>query len=555
MKLPFPNKVLEQHVVVLGKTGKGKSSVMRVIVEHLLAAKKRVCVIDPKGDWWGLKYSADGKSAGCPVILFGDFKGGRKGDVPIDERSGKHVAELVATGNRPCVIAFSGWTHGAMIRFWISFAQTLFGANNGELYLVGDEFHNFAPKGKIMSPDAGMCLHWSNKILSEGRGLGLVCMIASQRPQKVHNDSLTCCETLIGMGVTHKADRDAVKDWIDGCGDPVVGKDVLNSLAGLQRGEAFVWSPEIDFGPERVSFPKFETFDSFAPPQLQKKVSDADWSNVDLDEVKKKLAAVIQEADANDPAKLKLEVATLKRELATKGTQSTKVVETKEVIKEVEVPAIKGADLARLEKVAEHVNRHNEMLATILLAVSKKPAPAPAGLPRVLPQHTPALPRTRVERAAALTGDGELDNAHQKILDVVAMLLVRGLIPNRDMVARWHLVANRKGIHPNGGSYGQNLGYLRANGYLDGFTLTEKGDKASRGIVTGLGAAMQTVEPAQERILQQLESGEEYDRESLAAALGIHPNGGSYGQNLGRLRTMGLIPERGTIKLTEAARL
>jgi hypothetical protein len=93
-----------------------------------------------------VKVSADGRGPGCPVILFGDFKNEAARDVPINDRSGKHIAELVATGNRPCVIGMRGWTQGAMTRFWIDFASTLFARNAGELYLVGDEFHNFAPK-------------------------------------------------------------------------------------------------------------------------------------------------------------------------------------------------------------------------------------------------------------------------------------------------------------------------------------------------------------------------------------------------------------------------
>jgi uncharacterized protein DUF87 len=93
-KLPFPERVLRQHIATLGKTGAGKSSAMRVIGEHLLDHKKRTCIVDPKGDWWGLKSSADGKSAGYPVICFGDFKEPRATDVPINPQSGKHVAEL-----------------------------------------------------------------------------------------------------------------------------------------------------------------------------------------------------------------------------------------------------------------------------------------------------------------------------------------------------------------------------------------------------------------------------------------------------------------------------
>jgi hypothetical protein len=318
-KLCFPVEVLNQHLVILGKTGAGKSSALRHVVEHLLAQKKRVCIVDPKGDWWGLKSSADGKDAGFPIIAFGDFKEPKATDIPINPGSGKHVAELITGGNRPCIIGFRGWMPGQMTDFWIDFASTLFNSSQGELFVVIDECHNFAPKGKILDPKAGKVLHWSNRLLSEGRGLGLVFLLASQRPQKVHNDTLTCCETLVAMRVNHAADRQAIKDWIDGCGDKAHGQMVLANVAQMQRGEAFIWSPEIGFGPERQKFPMFQTFDSFAPPQLQKKVSQSGWSEVDLTAVKDKLAAVIKEAEANDPKKLKAEIARLRAEVSKPG--------------------------------------------------------------------------------------------------------------------------------------------------------------------------------------------------------------------------------------------
>src|ERR1700761_2632499 len=99
MSLCIPTKILDQHLVVLGKTGAGKSSALRHIVEHLLDHKKRVCIIDPKGDWWGLKSAADGNGAGYPVIALGDFKEPKASDVPINSHSGANVAELIATGN------------------------------------------------------------------------------------------------------------------------------------------------------------------------------------------------------------------------------------------------------------------------------------------------------------------------------------------------------------------------------------------------------------------------------------------------------------------------
>src|SRR6266542_4119403 len=104
-RLPIPADALAQHTIVLGKTGSGKSSVLRLLVENQLSKQQPVCILDPKGDWWGIKSSASGKSAGYPLVIFG----GEHGDVPIDRNAGAQVAELYATGNRPCLIDLGGW--------------------------------------------------------------------------------------------------------------------------------------------------------------------------------------------------------------------------------------------------------------------------------------------------------------------------------------------------------------------------------------------------------------------------------------------------------------
>ncbi len=67
----LPDAALRQHVITLGKTGAGKSSTMRLLVEDLLNIERPVCVIDPKGDWWGIKLNRSGRGPGYPVIIFG----------------------------------------------------------------------------------------------------------------------------------------------------------------------------------------------------------------------------------------------------------------------------------------------------------------------------------------------------------------------------------------------------------------------------------------------------------------------------------------------------
>lgn len=561
-KLIFPGSILKQHLVVLGKTGAGKSSALRHIVEHLLRAGKRVCIVDPKGDWWGLKVSADGKGAGFPVIAFGDFKDERASDVPINKHSGKHVAELISSGNRPCVIGFRGWMTAHMVQFWIDFASTLFNANPGELYLVGDEFHNFAPKGKIMDPESGKCLHWSNRLMSEGRGLGLICLIASQRPQKVHNDTLTCCETLVAMRVIHAADRKAVKVWIDGCGDPKLGKEMLESLAGIPRGAAYVWSPEIGYGPERVTFPMFETFDSFAPPQLQQKTNQQGWASVDLGEVKEKLAKVVEEAKANDPAELKRKVAALTKELNAKA-QSRKGAEVKEVIREV--PVLGKDDLRLLEVAIGNTERMRVGMEDYFHVAKATFDSLKAALQRIQNQHKqfpvrPGLagsnnrnhvvlsvnaPRVAVRNPAPENvSNGELGKAERLILTAAIQRH-----PRPSTNAQLALMA---GYSVSSGGFNNSLGRLRSGGYLTG------GGNANQ--VTQLGLdTLSDVPPLPtgpelldiwrgrlgkaERTILEVVAGipDGVDREQLAVQTGYSHTSGGFNNALGKLRTLELI--------------
>jgi uncharacterized protein len=444
--LPFPEKILHQHIATLGKTGAGKSSAMRVIAEHLLDQKKRLCIVDPKGDWWGLKAGADGKSAGYPIIVFGDCKEPRAQDVPINEHSGPNVAELIATGNRPAIVSFRGWMPAQMLRFWIGtkerpgFAQTLFNKNEGELYVLIDEVHNFAPKGRVMDPDSGKSVHWTNRIMSEGRGLGLTFFIASQRSQKVHNDTLDCCETLNAMRVTHPAAREAIKNWIDGNADPSIGKDVLTTIAGLNRGESWIWSPENDFGPKRIQFPMFQTFDSFAPPQVQKKVSTAGWSEVNLDQVREKLASVIAEAKANDPKELKQEVARLKAELLKKQPVpvAAKPIADPKAIDRAVAAAVKPYR-EMLRKIKQHADRADRSLPIVRSALedivaataenAESPSVSAQAVDQIIMLHPPAprpsvnvFPQSRHKPERA-NGDGHgepLPKGEQIILCAIA---------------------------------------------------------------------------------------------------------------------------------------
>lgn len=319
-RLQIPDAVFDQHIVLLGKTRAGKSSLMRLMIERLLDQKTPVCIIDPKGDWWGLKSSADGKRAGYPVVIFG----GEHGDIPINRNSGAEVAALVATGNRPCIIDLKGWTVADRTNFFIHFAEAFFKKTRGRRILAIDECHNFCPQtGGRVDPQTALMLHWANRLASEGSGMGITLISASQRPQKVHKDYLSSHETLIAKRVIHKRDRMAYVDWIEACGDDQYADQILNTVAGMKRSEAWVWSPEIDFGPVRLNFPMFKTYDSFKP-QAAKSRRLKGWASVDLDDVKAKFAKEIEERKTTDPAELRKRITELERQIKAKPAPSNK---------------------------------------------------------------------------------------------------------------------------------------------------------------------------------------------------------------------------------------
>ncbi len=306
----IPAAALAQHIAVLGKTGSGKSYCVKGIVESLLAAGKRVGIIDPTSAWWGLRSSSDGKSPGFPILVLG----GDHGDLPLPALGGAAVARLLVEQGVNLVADTSHLTVGESARWFIDFASTLYRANRSPLHLVIDEAHNFAPQGKVPDPDTGKMLHAANKLASGGRSRGIRLTMITQRPAKLHKDSLTCADTLIAMRVLAPQDREAVQDWIKGCGDLVAGKQVLDSLAQLQRGEGWVWYPEGGHL-QRTKFPPIKTFDSSATPTDGHTIkAPKGAADIDMTEIKAALADAVREAEANDPKLLRKRIADLERE-------------------------------------------------------------------------------------------------------------------------------------------------------------------------------------------------------------------------------------------------
>lgn len=563
-----PDAALAHHTIILGKTRAGKSSTARIMVERLLDQGKPVCILDPKGDWWGLKSSSDGSRPGYPVVIFG----GDHADVPLNAHSGKEVAELVASGNRPCIIDLRGWKVSERTQFFIDFAHGLFRHTRGPRHLIIDEVHNFAPQGKVLSPQAGEMLHWANRLASEGAGMGITLISASQRPQKVHKDYVTCHETLVAMRVIHPLDRGSAKEWIDGCPDREKGREVLETLATMKRGEAWVWSPEIDFGPERIQFPLFRTYDSFKAPTGEGVQSLKGWAEVDLEEVKEKLAAAVEEAKANDPRHLKSEIARLNKLLSESDKNLQPDPQAIEAARQegyergweagmAELKALCGdaygliADMHQISEAFE--NKVDAAHARAEKAKPTAPRTAPKAAPLSAPQRRPSPPATPKPVAQQTGNNGNLSGPQQKIIDALAWWAALGFpAPTRTQLA---FVA---GYKPNTGTFNTYLGALSTAGLIEypqrgHVGLTGEGRSVAKDPGVPSAAELRQrvsgiLSGPQNRLLDALTETwpDPLTRQELAERAGYQPNTGTFNTYLGSLSTLGIVdyPERGQVR-------
>jgi hypothetical protein len=311
-RTPIPPTVLEKHLAIVGKTGSGKTNTAKLAVEQAFDAGARVCILDPiKSDWWGITSSADGKHAGMPFQILG----GPRGHVPLHEQAGAAIGQLVGEGKlRHSIVDMADFGPGGHQRFFIDFAQALFRHASGVVYLVVEEAHIFAPKERAGIGQENLAIHWMSKIASAARSKGVRLIVCTQRTQKLHNDALGSCDTIIAHRLVLPADQKPIVDWLKNNTDPATLKKIVSSLASLRTGQGWICSGELGIV-EQQSFPLIRTFDNSKTPSGDAAAIDVATAQVDLAALRAIVGEAVKEAEANDPKKLKARIAELELQL------------------------------------------------------------------------------------------------------------------------------------------------------------------------------------------------------------------------------------------------
>jgi hypothetical protein len=378
--LELPLDAVTQAIAILARRGAGKTHTASVLVEEVVKAEQPVVVLDPTGAWWGLRSSANGARAGLPVTILG----GERGDVPLEAAAGRLIADLVVEHPGAYVIDLSGFeSKAAEQRFVADFLERLYRAkatHREALLLVVDEADGYAPQRP--GPEQTRTLGALESIVRRGRIRGLGAVLITQRAAVLNKNVLTQVEVLMILQTTGPQDRAAIEQWIEGNGTTEERARVLGSLAGLERGEAWVWSPSWLRTLKRVRIRARETFDSSRTPVAgERRIQPKAFAAVDLARLGERIRATAEQAKANDPAELRRRITALERELtALRATRPAPVV-GKQELKTLEILVGKCDGLTDVAR---------RLLERVGGAQDRPPAPHPAPRPAPMPPRPPA---------------------------------------------------------------------------------------------------------------------------------------------------------------------
>lgn len=591
--LALPLKFLSVRKVVFGGSGSGKTAFGRTLFEEANAAGVLCGAIDLKGDWWGLKSTADGKDDGIPVVVFG----GEHQDVPLDENGGAALAEIVVDLQQPFVIDLEQLSRGKQLRFLGPFFDRLYDKNREPLVLFCDEADRYAPQ-KPMSPEANICLGATEDIAKRGRKHGVFPIFITQRNASLNKNVSELCEVAIVFRTTGPNDQEAVKDWFGTKATREQRDQVMEKIAGIETGTAIFCSahPELKFFktvPVRLPW----TFDSSATPEIGKRrIEPKHLAKPDLEKLKERMAVTIEKAKAEDPKALRAENAKLRSELAKKapapqvaGSLRGDVVIIAALRKALEEAvkfivdinaksffdaggeaidkkkinqAIEAATQAVEKLAAQHIEQRNREFADL----RKKSEHIIKNLKVLLGKDVETKVQVRANQPfdvtsapartlAAGSGNGVVSGGLRRMMIALAQ---------RPQGMSAKALGVRAGLSSSSGTFGTYLGKGRAEGWIEG------GRDVVR-ITTGGVAALGEYVPLPEgpellaywlgelgqsgaaRMLRAL--AEAYPKgltkEEVAEAANISASSGTFGTYLGKLRTLELVTGKGELAASE----
>ena len=562
-ELSLPKDFVTQTAAILAKRRVGKTYTGSVLAEEMIKLGLPFVALDPTGAWWGLCSSADGQKEGLPVVVIG----GAHGHIPLEASAGAIIAELVVDHPGFYVIDMSMMeTDSEQDRFACDFATRLYRykeRHRDPLHLFVDEADCFAPQ-KPFENQKKMLGAFEALIRRGGiRGIGMTMI--TQRPAVLNKNVLTQSECLIVLQLPAPQDQDAIDDWVSRNGTKEQRDIMMNSLASLKKGQAWVWSPSWLEVFKLIQVRERHTFNSSATPKAgETAIVPKRFAQVDIDAIKEKIAGTIEKQKQNDPKLLQRRIHELEIELKRQHPEvEIREVQTfteadkdtvRSVLRQADDLVVKYREMG--SKLFEQADLIQKAVDPLIRKINLPVAPAKAVRQSVTLPVTVTYPQKQNRQSDALP-DG-ISLPQQRIIDAISWMESVGLNKSRRTV-----IAFLAGQSPKSSGFTNNLGYLRTSTLIEypdseSVALTSNGRSIAKQYDRPLSAdevqnaVLAKLPRPQARILEVLISAypNAVERADCADQAGQSPTSSGYTNNLGALRSLGVIdyPDAKTVK-------
>lgn len=561
-------KLVASKLLVQAASGGGKSWAIRNLCEETFGKIPQI-IIDPEGEFHTLREQHDYVLAAV-----------RGGDIEASPKTASILARRLVELSASAVIDLSEMKPMEQRQFVRRFLETMLGLPRSLWHptlTVIDEFHIFAPEsghGEAESLEA--CSDFSARARKRG-----FCLVgATTRIAKLHKDVAgNLHNKLIGFNsLDVDIDRAAKELGFD--------KEHKATIRQLDPGTFYAYGPAISrevtlvrTGPVKSTHPEPGTTVAVAAVPASNKVKaliassladlpkEAEEEARTIDELRRSnadLSKKLRLAEKAQPAPIAKGYSGLDIEKAVtretgkllreaNGTLERVQAEHRRVIKSLtkfagdifgQANALQGALTQHAENLARTPSAIGIPEPGVGVRETSRASTSDMGLKEREARHSvrvaPAAPDPSV--------DGEaLSPARQRILNAIADLNTLGIDrPSRGNVGTW------VGIAAGGGSFRNNLGALR--GLIDYPADDLLGLTAAGSARAETGGGPQSLDglhdvwyrkfpPAKREILRATIAAypEPISREELGEQLAVEPSGGSFRNNLGALRSLGLI--------------
>lgn len=567
------DRLLASRMLATANSGAGKSRALRQLLEETHGRVQHL-VLDPEGEFATLREAFD-------YVLAAKTGG----DVEASPKTARLLCRRLVELGASAILDLYDLSLQERREFVKLFLTELMALPRGlwrPILVVIDEAHVFCPErgsGEAQSTEAVITL------ATQGRKRGFALVAATQRISKLHKD---CAAELL----TKMVGRTGLDVDLKRAGDELgLDKEGRQALKSLAPGEFYVYGPAISNEVQRVRTGDVKTTHpeagrvGSAPPPASKNVKAllarlADLPQqaaleartiADYEVLVKQLRGDLRRAQQGAPG---VDRAELERQV-TAAVEKARAGWTRDMRRLVdrELSAL-GGTIDRAKKLADQVPALFDSIGARFLALagtidmqadsSNRKAPegtpasghpaqgnagwTPASATTPTPERTRVpVPRARQEAAPVVPADG-VTAPQQRILDALASFEQLGL----HQVAKSN-VAVFSDQSPRSSGFANNLGRLRTLKLIDypaGGTvaLTAAGRAvASASPITSveeLHAAWESKLPRpQWTIVDVLRQAypDAVDREALAERAGQSPTSSGYANNLGALRSLGLI--------------